>query len=118
MAVSFDVTPANGGTQTVGVLYATNAHKAFVITVRSTSNGSNTAVDLRGADGSNGSLFELILRELSPALVFGADAATGVIHVVMDGTAVDAASIAARIEQLDGVGTDTAVTLGTSITVA
>ena len=115
---TYDFTPVNGGTQTVNVLYATNAHKAFVITVRSTSNGDNTAVDLTGADGAYGSLFDLILRELSPALAFGANASTGVIHVVMDGVNVDAASIKARLVQLDGVGSDTAVTLGTSITVA
>jgi hypothetical protein len=51
-------------------------------------------------------------------MAFAPDGATGVLHVIMDGHAVDAASIKARLVQLDGVGSDTTVTLGTSITVA
>ena len=51
-------------------------------------------------------------------MYFVPSAASGYIHVIMDGHSVDATSIAARIEHLDGVGTDTTVTLGTSITVA
>jgi hypothetical protein len=41
-----------------------------------------------------------------------------VISVIMDGHHNTAASIAARIEALDGVGTDTTVAAASSITVA
>lgn len=118
MAVTFDFTPVNGGANAVGTLESVAQLAAYVITVRSTSNSSNTAVDLRGVDAAHGSLYDLILRELQPLMAFAADANTGVIHVIVDGHANTAASIAARLEQLNGIGTDTAVTLGTSITVA
>ena len=119
MSVTYDFTPLNNGAaaSVVNSLIGTAQLKAYVITVRSTSNGSNTAVDLRSDDGVYGGDLDLILRELNPMLAFAANAATGVIHVIMDGHSNDAASIAARVEAL-GYGTDTAVTLGTSLTVA
>jgi hypothetical protein len=43
---------------------------------------------------------------------------TGVIHVIMDGHGVDADSIARRLENLNGVGTDTTVTAGSAIVVS
>ena len=107
---------------TTGTLRSTQQHKAFLIRVRSTSDGSNTDVDLQTEDGDAASeadqIVELIIKELNPAMYFVPSAASGYIHVIMDGHSVDATSIAARIEHLDGVGTDTTVTLGTSITVA
>lgn len=118
MAVTFDVTPANGGTHAVNTLISTNQVQSFLLTVRSTSNGDNTAVDLRAVDAAYGSVYDTILRELNPLLVFGANAGTGVVHLIMDASHSDAASIAARVGALDGCGTDTACTLGTSITVA
>lgn len=125
MAVTYDFTPkANaglasvGGNNVVGVLESFVQLKAIVVTVRSTSNGNNTAVDLRAADGVHGSLYDLILRELQPLMVFAADAGTGVIHAIVDGHAIDAATLERRLAQLSGVGTDTDVTIGTSITVA
>ena len=127
MAVTYDFTPqaldlvtnpSKGGNNVVGDLESVAQLKAFVITVRSTSDTSNTAVDLSGADGEHGSLYDLILRELQPLMAFAANDTSGVIHAIMDGHAVDADSIAVRLANFDGVGTDTAVTLGTSITVA
>jgi hypothetical protein len=115
---TYDVTPANGGANAVGSLEAVAQHKAFLITVRSTADGSNTAVDLRAVDAAHGSLYDLILRELQPVMAFAADANTGVIHAIMDGHGVDATSIAARLAGLDGIGIDTAVALGTAITVS
>jgi hypothetical protein len=118
MAATYDFTPVNGAAlSVVGSLISTAQLKTYVITVRSTSNGSNTAVDLRSDDGVYGGNLDLILRELNPMLAYAADGATGVIHVVMDGHSNDATSIASRVEAL-GFGTDTAVTLGTQITVA
>lgn len=118
MAVSFDFTPVNGGANTVGTLESVVQLAAYVITLRSTSNGSNTAIDLRAVDGAHGSLYDLVLRELQPLMAFAPNGDTGVLHVIVDGHAVDAATLAARLENLSGVGTDTVVTLGTSITVA
>ena len=51
-------------------------------------------------------------------MAFAANANTGVIHAIMDGHGVDATSIAARLAGLDGIGIDTAVALGTAITVS
>jgi len=119
MAVTFDFAPQSStGNRTVNALYADNSHKAYVVTVRSTSNGDNTAVDLQGNDGANGSIFDTILRELNPAMAFGKNATDGVIYLIMDGHHNDATSIAARIGALDGCGTDTAATLGTGIVVS
>ena len=46
------------------------------------------------------------------------DDATGVMSVIMDGHHGDAASIAARLENLDGIGTDTTVAAAASFAVA
>jgi hypothetical protein len=119
MAVTYDFTPVNGGANVVGTLESVVQLKAFVIGLDSASDGTDDApIDLRAVDGVHGSLYDLILRELQPLMAFAPDGATGVLHVIMDGHAVDAASIKARLVQLSGVGSDTTVTLGTSITVA
>ena len=116
---TYDFTPANGGANVVGTLESVAQLKAFVIGVDSDSDGSDDApVDLRAVDGAHGSLYDLILRELQPLMAYAPDGSTGVIHVIMDGHAVDAASIKARLANLSGIGTDTTVTLGTAITVA
>jgi len=118
MAVTYDVTPANGGANAVGTLETTAQLQGYLITVRSTSNGDNTAVDLRANDGASGSLYDLILRELSPMLAHATNDGNGTMSVIMDGHHNTAASIAARIEALDGVGTDTAVAAASSFAVA
>jgi hypothetical protein len=125
MAVTYDFTPkatgiaSVGGNNVVGTLESVVQLKAFVIGLDSASDGTDDApIDLRAVDGAHGSLYDLILRELAPLMAFAPDGATGVLHVIMDGHAVDAASIKARLVQLVGVGSDTTVTLGTSITVA
>ena len=118
MAVTYDVTPANGGANAVGTLETTAQLQGYLITVRSTSNGDNTAVNLQANDAANGSIFDTITRELNPAMMFGKNATDGVIYLIMDGHHNTAASIAARIEALDGVGTDTAVAAASSFAVA
>lgn len=120
---TYDVTPANGGTNAVGTLEAVAQHKAFLITIK---DDSNTAIDLRANDAAYGSAYDLILREIQPLMAFAPDGATGVIHVIMDGHGVDAASLQARLRAVvvgAGLGSavadnDTSVALGTSITVA
>jgi len=120
MAATYDFTPVNGGANVIGTLESVAQLDAYVIALKSTSNGDNTALALNGAgvDGVHGSTYDLLLRELQPLMAFAPDGATGVVHVIVDGHANTAASIAARIEALDGIGTDTTVTLGTEITVA
>jgi hypothetical protein len=117
-------TRVNGysGNYTTGTLRTTQDFKAFLITVRSTSNGSNTAVDLQAEDGDGASeadqMVERIISELHPLMYSVPSASAGIIHVIMHGHNVTASSIADRIETLGGIGTDTAVTLGTAIVVS
>lgn len=128
MAVTYDFTPqaldlvqnpSEGGNNVVGTLESVAQLSMFVIGIDSDSDNTNDApVDLRAVDGVHGSLYDLILRELQPLMAFAVDDASGVIHVVMDGHAVDADSIAVRLANLDGVGTDTTVTAASSFTVA
>lgn len=108
---------------TTGTLRGTADFKAFLIRVRSTSNGSNTDVDLQDQDGDGASeadqIVERIITELHPLMYFVPSAGTGYIHVIMHGHNVTATSVEDRIQALGGgIGTDTTVTLGTSITVA
>lgn len=112
------VTRSTGfGNFVIPTLYSTSDVKAFVITVCSTSNGDNTAVDLRALDDGADEAVENIMRELSPLMYQGKNAADGIIYVVMHGHNADAAGIKQRLVGL-GYGTDTVVTLGTAITVA
>jgi hypothetical protein len=118
-------TRVNGysGKFTTGTLRTTQDFKAFLIRVRSTSDGSNTDVDLQDQDGDGTSeadqIVERIIGELHPLMYYVPSAGTGYIHVIMHGHNVTASSIADRIEALGGgIGTDTTVTLGTAIAVS
>ena len=115
---TYDVTPVNGGANAVGTLEKTAQINGFLISVKSTSNGDNTALDVRTVDAAYGSTYDLILRELNPLMAHAIDDATGVMSVIMDGHHGDAASIAARLENLDGIGTDTTVAAAASFAVA
>lgn len=123
MAATYDFTPVNGGAKTVGTLESYAQLKAFVITIK---NDSNTAIDLRSYDGAYGSEYELIIREIQPLMASAPNDNSGVIHVIVDGHAVDADSLQARLRALVvglGLGTtvagnDTTVALGTSFVVA
>lgn len=118
MAVTFDFTPVNGGANTVGTLESVVQLQAFIVTVK---DDSNTAIDLRANDGANGSLYDLILREVQPLMAFAPNGDTGVIHLIVDGHAVDAATLQTRVRQLASAtpaNNDSTVALGTSFTVA
>lgn len=123
MAV-FERVNGYAGNYTTGTLRSTSDLKAFVCTIRSTSNGSNTAVDLQAQDGDAtvpneaDQMVELIMKELNPLMYHVPSASAGAVHLIMHGHAVDAASIKSRLVMISGIGTDTAVTLGTAITVA
>ena len=108
------------------VMKSTSDLKAIKLTLRSTSNGTNTAIDLRDKDGDGSNeadqLVEVVIKELSPLLYVVDNAATGVIHMVVHGHNVDAAQIKARIAGISKnsatIASDTAVDVGTRITVA
>ena len=118
---TYDFTPqASTGANAVGTLESVAQLKMFVIGIDQDSDGTDdNPLDLRTVDAVHGSLYDLILREIQPLMAFAPDGGTGVIHVVMDGHAVDAASIKARLVQLSSsIGTDTTVTAASSFTVA
>lgn len=109
-------TRVNGaGFTSVGTLYSTSQIDAYKITLRSTSNGDNTAIDLRADDGEVEGKVEQLMRELTPLMYYADNADTGVVHVIMDNHANDAASISARIGQI--FGTDSVAELGGQIAV-
>ena len=115
MAATFDVTPANGGANTVGTLERTANMNGFLITI---NNGSGAAVDLRAVDGSHGSVYDMILREINPVMAHATNDANGTMSVIIDGHHTTAASLLARIENIDGVGNDSACVAATSFAVA
>jgi hypothetical protein len=115
---TYDFTPVNGGANAVGTLESTVQLQAFIITVK---NDSDTAVDLRANDALHGSLYDLILREVQPLMAFAPNGSTGVIHVIVDGHAVDAATLQLRVRQLASAtpaNNDSTVALGTSFVVS
>ena len=132
-----EVTRVNGQSQ-----YATGTQRSvaqlatFVITVQ---DDSNAAIDLQTQDGFNSvtgephanQLVEAIIREVQPLVYNVPSANAGKIHVVVDGHAVDAASLQARIRALgavnsternftspDGDGTTTTIDIGGTTVVA
>lgn len=109
-------TRVNGADFTsVGTLYSTSQIDAYVLTIRSTSNGDNTAVDLRSDDGEVEGSVEQLMREISPLMYYADDAATGVVHVIVDNHANTADSLTSRIGQI--FGTDSTAELGGQIAV-
>ncbi|MDA8897154.1 hypothetical protein N9I97_00105 [bacterium] len=116
---TYDVTPVNGGANAVGTLEKTAQINGFLISLDSASDGTDDApVDLRAVDAAHGSTYDLILRELNPLMAHAINDATGVMSVIMDAHHGDAASIKARLVQLDGIGTDTTVAAAASFAVA
>jgi len=109
-------TRVNGaGFTSVGTLYSTSQIDAYKLTIRSTSDGNNTAVDLRSDDGEVEGGVEQLMREISPLMYYADDADTGVVHVIVDNHANTAASLTSRIGQI--FGTDSIAELGGQIAV-
>jgi hypothetical protein len=96
---------------THGVLFSVMQLKAFVIDCGAT---------LAGQGGIGGAI-EAVFREVQP-LMFQSVSTSGVIHVIVDGHAVDATTLAARIAALGTVNgysfAGATVTLGTTVTVS
>jgi hypothetical protein len=107
-------TRVNGsGQYTTGTLRSVVQLKAFVI---------DAGADLQTEDDGIDEAVEEVIREIQPLMYFVPSAGDGIIHVIVDGHAVDADTLQARIRALDtGAGyrfNAATVTLGTSITVA
>jgi len=107
-------TRVNGFDQyATGTLRSVTQLKAFLIDV---------GADLQQQDDGADEAVESVIREVQPLMYFTPTAGDGIIHVICDGHAVDAASLQERIRALDnGSGyrfNAATVTLGTSIVVA
>lgn len=107
-------TRVNGVGFTHGTLYSVMQFKAFVIDAGAT---------LAGASGVIDGALEQLVREVQP-LMYYSTGTSGVVHIIVDGHAVDAATLQARIRAIGTNGIDSydfsgaTVTLGTAITVA
>jgi hypothetical protein len=105
------------GNYSTGTLRTVAQLKAFVI---------DAGADLQDQDadaaGEVDQAVEMVIREVQPLMYSTPTAGDGIIHVIVDGHAVDAAGLQARIRALDnGSGyrlNAATVTLGTSIVVA
>lgn len=126
------VTRVNGQTQfATGTQYSVAQLKSFVITVL--EDDGSTPINLQTQDGYNAvtgephanQLVEAIVREVQPLVYYTPSASAGKIHVVIDGHAVTAAALQARIRALgvvnsnernytspDGDGTTTTIDIG------
>jgi len=95
-------TRVNGfGAYTTGALRSVAQLKAFIITVKDTS----SAVDLQSLDDGADELVEAVVREVQPLMYYAVTGSTGVIHVIVDGHAVDATTLQARVRRVvAGVG--------------
>jgi hypothetical protein len=116
MASQTRVNPVAGSTNaghTHASLFSVAQLKSFVITC-----GGGTTL---ASQGGIGGAIEAAFREIQP-LMFISTGTGGVLHVVVDGHAVDAASLAARLVALGTVNgynfASTTVTLGTAIVVS
>jgi hypothetical protein len=107
-------TRVNGsGQYATGTIVSVVQLKAFLIDV---------GADLQAQDDGIDEAVEQVIREIQPLMYFTPTAGDGIIHVIVDGHAVDADTLQLRIRALDtGAGyryNAATVVLGTSITVA
>lgn len=107
------VTKVNGIGHAHGTLYSTMQLKAFVIDA-----GSSLS-----AQGGIGGAIEALAQELGSALLmFQSVSTNGLVHVIVDGHAVDADGLEARIQNMGTVNgydfSGASVTLGSNIVVS
>ena len=98
-----------------------NANLGFyTATLRSTSNGSNTAIDLQAADGDAAGeadqIVELAVKSVNAIGYFAPTGAAGTLALIVDDSQHDATSIARALEAISGVGTDTVVAAADQLT--
>jgi hypothetical protein len=105
-------TRVNGTQAAVATLYSVAQLKAFLI---------DAGGDISAKTGVD-SAIEALIREVQPLMYLIPNAASGLVHVIVDGHAVDAASLQARIVALGTVDSysfaSATVTLGTSVVVS
>jgi hypothetical protein len=109
-------TRVNGFAQyTTGTLRSVAQLKAFII---------DAGGDLQAEDDGADEAVEAIIREVQPLMYSVPSASSGIIHVIVDGHAVDATTLQARIRAMGAIGpnsydaTGATVTLGTAIVVS
>ena len=100
-----------------------NANLGFyVATIRSTSDTSNAAVDLQAADGDAAGeadqIVELAVKSTNAIAYFAPTGSAGTLALIVDGSQHTADSIAASLEAISGVGTDTVVAAADQLTFA
>jgi len=109
-------TRVNGsfGNYAQGTLRTVAQLKAFIIDA-----GATLADQDADSAGEVDQALEAVIREVQPLMYYSA---TDKIHIIVDGHAVDAATLQARIQALGTINSydlsGATVTLGTSITVA
>lgn len=111
------------GSFTEGQLYSIAQLKAIVVTVL---NGAAAAVDLSAQDsdavGEVDQAVAIIVKEFQPLMYILQGAAHNEIHAIVDGHAIDMATLQNRIRHLGTInGADVSgstVAIGSSITVA
>ena len=108
------------GNYSTGTLRTVAQLKAFIITVK---NVSASAQDLQAEDadsaGEVNQVVEGVIREVQPLMYFVTSSSAGTISVVVDGHAVDAATLQARIRAMATINSidvsGTTVALATSL---
>ena len=107
-------TRVNGsGQYLTGTLVSLVQLKAFVI---------DAGGDLQAQDDGIDEAVEAVIREVQPLMYLTPSAGDGIIHVIVDGHAVDATTLQARIRAMGTINSydlsGATVTLGTSIVVS
>ena len=110
-------TRVNGfGAYATGTLVSLYQLKAFII---------DAGGDLQTEDDGADEAVEAIIREVQPLMYYTVTAGTGVIHMIIDGHAVDAATlqirvraVAAGIQGHAASANDSTVAIGTQFVVA
>lgn len=112
MSTTTRVNPVAGTNTTPGTLYGVAQLKAFLI---------DAGGDISAKTGVD-SAIETLIREVQPLMYLVPNAANGLVHVIVDGHAVDATGLQLRIRALGTVDSydfsGATVTLGTSIVVS
>ena len=70
--------------------------QVYKITVKDTS----AAIDMRALDDGSYELVEAVVREVQPLMYDAVDSTAGIIYVVVDGHAVDADTLVARVKNV------------------
>lgn len=98
-----------------------NANLGFyTVTLRSTSDTSNTAINLQDEDGDAAGeanqIVELAVQSVNAIAYFAPTGTAGTLALIVDDSQHDATSIARALEAISGVGTDTVVAAADQLT--